>query len=256
MSTVNLKKYSVRRGYECFNACILNCLAFSDIDVNSSDIFFSASDQPLNYVNNNLEVGHFINVMDYVDNQVYIVDGYAVSIMGNTFQGNVDADTVERAWAAKGYDYFHFSDIKAEKLVHLRQDARKNLNSYLFKAHDKIANMSIDHPQIEILLQVYNLINKIIEGDDLDEQFIDKFFSMTKVQGFIVLENMLWEKVNEFANEYSEDYLKIVNRWNQLLLCLRKHVYSNRQERMIACYEDMVKLAKEENRLLLKAFQL
>lgn len=85
--------------------------------------------------------------------------------------------------------------------------------------------------------------------------YMNTFFSKIKVSGFVIGKNMIWEKVNEYAPSYADDYLHIIHRWNHILLVMRKYCFCNKVEKAISIYNDIVNVVLEEDELLMKIFQ-
>lgn len=304
-----------KRGYECFNACIVNSFSKNNLELSSSDIFFSMGDQPLEENENsmlevfsskiflekynvyckkdlyceenvkeflyqnttkpdghlilkirpemigysklfstNMGAGHYVNIIYADDKQVQLVDGYTPNPMGSGFYETVDIDELVRAWKVERNKYRFIRVPQIIDLDDIKREARENVARYVNNSHSLLQNCDSGVPEHMILRMFWRVIERMKQGEVFDNEFISFFFYDIRVRGFLIVNNMMWEKISECSKEDAEEYLRLITRWNQLLLFMRKYMMKNMTEKIIRLYGDIVALVKEEDELLMKAF--
>lgn len=307
--------YIPKRGYECFNACIVNSFARNKLELNSSDIFFSMGDKPLEenekswlevsssmdflkkydvYCENdlyreenietflqeqaskpdrhlilkirpqmmgysrifstNMDVGHYVNVIYADDKQIHLVDGYTPNAMESGYCGIVNIDELAIAWKAERNKYRIIKISQTIDLKSIRKEARKNLYRYINYSHYQLQNVDKGVPEHMVLRMFWNVIERIKQGEIFDNEFINLFFYDIRVRGFLIVNNMIWEKVYENSEEFAEEYFRIISKWKHILLFMRKYMMQKMTEKIVKLYDNILVLVKEENEFLIRVF--
>lgn len=303
MNVVDLESYSPKRGYMCFNACIVNCLSMSDIQLTSSDVFFAGNaekdmfleeyrithekhyliDQDiksffceeamrdnshliinvrpdlLDYssvlAENIMGFQHSINIVGANDEGVNFIDGYAYTVMGEVYSGFISYEKLKPAWDIEGNVYHKIFMPEALDENKIKEDAKRQFYIWLKRNHKMIDNSQDEIPVDDILFYFWTLKNKIEREQCINMEYMNTLLAKVKVSGFLIGKNMVWEKISEYAPSYADDYLRIIHRWNHILLVMRKYSFSNKVEKVIALYNDIVKVVLEEDQLLMKILQ-
>ncbi len=314
MSLETLNTYSVKRGFECFNACIVNSFAKAGVDISSSDVFFSTDTNILtqneqsimevpssvlflekynilyendfcanadiytlwkngvlnaesslvvrvrpeimNYskrFSSNMGSGHYINVISVDEKQVCFCDGYVSKITDSVYSGAIDKGVLLEAWNAERNKYriLHVpTDMDVEQV---KENAKGNLLSYVNYSHELLESPCVENPKHPVLKMLWDLCERMQKGENFDSSFISFFFYAQRVHGFLIVQNMIWEKLMELSFEFAEEYGRIITKWNQTLMFMRKYMLQAKTDKLTALYISIIELIKEEDEILTRA---
>ena len=310
MNVIDIEKYTPKRGFECVNACLVNCLAFQNCDISSSDILFSVEDkniytfeddflycnEPNNpfaekygiklelkstdqqnakkVITNELQKNnsflvvavrpeileyslvfsensqgyrHFINIVGADEKEVYFVDGYVFHVDDAVYSEHVNYEKFLKAWEMKKYLFCRVEIPDDLNVKGIKQEAKQHFVSYVQRDHEILMNSKEDDPEHDILRLFWLLKNKISRDNCIDPNYINHFITQVKVEGFLIIKNMIWEKLYEISPEYAEEYDQYIKRWNHLFMVIRKYTIRNKAEGIVALYENIRELVYEES---------
>lgn len=306
--------YRAKKGYECFNACIVNSFAQVGVDLSSSDTFFSMDSNVLfeneqsilevpssvlfldkyniqyendtypnsdiselwkkimadffkslvvrvrpeimNYsklFSSNLGAGHYINVINVDDKQVYFVDGYVPKITDDLYLGAVDKDIFEQSWCKERNKYRIIDTALNLSVEKIKRDARENFREYVNRSHDLLQFQETDNPEHPVLKMFWKLCERMQSEGQIDQSFAGYFFYELRVRGFLIVKNMIYEKLTELSLELAEEYNLNILKWNQTLMFMRKYMLQAKTDKFIALYGTINGLIREEDEILTRA---
>lgn len=205
------------------NEFMINCVK------NEENIMVRLTTKGLKYASvfeNNEEMGHFVNVIGYDDNKVYISDGYVPNRIVSTFLGEMPVEDFLDAWEKKLYTYVILDIDKENRSVvekgMMSVDVKAFIKKSLQKFIDRNNNDNCGYKAVESF--AYSLLDFAGKGDEEISKETYRIVYEMKLLGFLLSK----ECIKKFLSEHSvfegfvADYSKILNSWNAILLKILK----------------------------------
>jgi len=177
----------------------------------------------------NEATGHFVNVIGYRNNQVYISDGYVPTRVLSIFEGWISIEALLDIWSVYGYYYIEIAitDIEEVNKIISNQNMistiKLDLQHYLNGGVDN--NTGLYHG-ISAIHNFQRYLEYVLkhEGKEL-EKFLYRLVYNFKIKGFFIGKNCIYNLIiNIFPddNVIEKEMQENIRNWNITMLKILK----------------------------------
>lgn len=190
---------------------------------------------------------HYINVLGYNEDNLYICDGYVPTMRASNFSGWVSKEELLEAWKGVGYEYLILQDVDIVRSKNIRQCLKakvlKGINDYITGENDN--NLYFGQAAV---LKLFEDIKE--KGTDNNREDILEINYQLKIYGFLSLKNILKEVLVKDNSMYTDEYEKAIREWNSICIMLVKCAIENKDNLYDLLFKRVKQCVKEEEQLL------
>lgn len=188
---------------------------------------------------------HFLNILKYGEKNYRICDGYVPTRKAEVYVGDLDEKLLLEVWGQKNYEYLiirgDFDELN-QVSDDVRQELLETLVNYSKGGHDE---------------NFYYGKDAIVKAfTDFGEEFTkDRAIELNyqlRIFGFLSTKEMVCSFLKKDSRliEFSEEYEKIINVWDRLIMKFLKIVIAQKPDRLEGFYAEIHECINVEINLL------